>query len=151
MAQKYDDIKDDAALIWACAEPIIKSMRAKPFGVKSEVYGGLTRVQRALLMFQVVRGHLGSGIEELFSGLSYLLVKEEVWREMSKAFLLFGDDSMAELITDMQQSYNELKSGGIRTQTQAENIRSLDERLKTLLPEAEKLTAAYIRSHPEEF
>lgn len=143
------DAPDDTALIWICAEPVVKSMRAKTFDEKSRIYGGISRGQRALFMFQVLRGHIGSGTEELFRSLSYLLGKEEVWRELKNAFLCFGDNAMAGLAGEMQQVYNELINGG--GIVQKDRIRSFDERFFKLLPGTEKLAACYIRNHPEEF
>jgi hypothetical protein len=138
---------DDGELIWACVEPIVKRMRAKTFNIKSEVYGGLNRGQRGLFMFQMLRGHLDGGVEELFRNLSYLLCRPEVWRELKGAFDYFGCDDMAALIGAMELLYNEINNG----KRPAEQIKAADARLLGLLPGAEKLIAGYIRSHPLEF
>jgi hypothetical protein len=139
---------DDRELIWASVLPVVKLVRGKTFDIKSEVYGGLGHGLRSLFIFQVLRGHIGSGAEELFKNLPYLLGKAEVWREMKNAFLFFGCGEMAKLIDELQQIYNELITEGV---VKMERIFLTDERLFGLMPETEQLIAAYIRNHPEEF
>jgi hypothetical protein len=129
--------------------PAIKRARGKAFDIKSEVYGSLNPGLRALFMFQVLRGHLGSGVEEPFRGLDHLLCRKGVWQELKNAFRYFGCGDMAELTGELQQIYNELVNG--ERIVKMERIRLADEQIFKLLPAAEKLAAAYIRNHPEEF
>ena len=84
MSRSAFDALDDAALIWACVEPIIAQARGMDHAVIESLYAQLSASQRALMMFQVLRGHSSSGLEEFFRLVPYLPSHESIWQELQK-------------------------------------------------------------------
>ncbi len=66
MKRQEFNMLDDEKLIWICVEPIIRKVRGKDPGVKSQVIMQLNNGQRALFLFQVLYGHTNNGIPLIF-------------------------------------------------------------------------------------
>jgi|AGTN01.2.fsa_nt_gi hypothetical protein len=158
--QAFDSL-DDISLIWACIEPAVRRLQGKSFPVKSAVFSELTGDQRALLMFQILYGHMSGGLAAFFRQLSYLLIKKEVWSEMKAGMRRFGDGEMLRLIGEMEEAFDRLSENGKRDMERPDDvcggdglqvkIAAIETALMDRLPEAAKRIGAYIREYRDQF
>jgi len=156
MNRSMFDALDDASLIWACVEPIIARMRGREHAVKESLYARLSASQRALMMFQVLRGHSSSGLEEFFRLVPYLPSHECIWQELQKAVKTFGDDAFAQLLREIEIEYqgNQGSNGDdILTKSSAyiQAAGEYDLLFRKAIAGADAIIAARIRSDWTEF
>jgi len=149
MTRQELDSLDDLALIWRCIEPDIRRMQGKSLAVKTGVFAGMTRARRALLAFQMIQGHMGSGLEAFLEHMSYLLSSPGVWQQMKEGMRYFGDQEMLSVVCEMEKAYNvRVEKDGV---TERPEIYEIEGRLMTRMPETARQIGRYIRKHPEEF
>jgi hypothetical protein len=149
MTRKEFETLGDGALIWRCVEPAIREMRGRSFAVKTEAFVPLTKGQRALLMFQMVQGHMDQGLEAFLEHLNYLLSNPGVWQQMKEGMRHFGEMEMLRAVGDMEAAYEpETEKDGSMKRP---DLREIEVRLTAILPEAAKRIAGFIRIHPEEY
>jgi hypothetical protein len=162
MSRRAFETMDDAALIWACVEPVIAKIRGRDHGVKEAAYAQLTAGQRALMMFQVLRGHSSSGLEEFFRLVPHLPSREGIWRALRKAMRYFGDDAFAQLLLEIEADYRAFMNtsadagieGSCAPGNREESLQAVqrhDPPLREAISGAEGLIAARIRSDWGEF
>lgn len=148
---------DDDSLIWACVEPIIMRVRGRDHSVKEGTYAQLSAAQRALMMFQVLRGHSSSGLDEFFRLVPHLPSREGIWQELQKAMLYFGDDAFAQLLREIEADYRAMLSTGADAGDPKgsleflQAVRRHDRPFHEAIAKAEGLIAARIRSDPAEY
>jgi hypothetical protein len=155
---------DNISLIWTCIEPTIKQIRGKNFMVKREFSSHLSNSQRSLLMFQILYGHTVNGVIEFYNHLSYILSEKGIWSELKKGMEYFDEYPMANLITEIEDTYhtiekNYCKEGSgclditnINKDSELKiKIDNLNKCLSGLLPAAIKSISSYIRNNPDEF
>jgi hypothetical protein len=161
--QVYNSL-DDISLIWTCIEPTIKQIRGKNFMIKREFSSHLSSGQRSLLFFQILFGHTVNGVIEFYNHLSYLLSEKGVWSELKKGMEYFGEYSMVNLISEIEDTYhtieeNYCKEGSewlditnINKDSELKiKIDTLNKCLSELLPAVIKSISLYIRNNPDEF
>lgn len=141
---------EEDALIWACIGPVMEPLRGKEPAIKARVYEQLNPGRRALFMVQVLKGHAGHGVVALLNQLDYLL-GPATWRELKSGYAYFGAHGMVQLLEDLERLHARLQGTDTQAEERAEAVRAADQALKLLLPEAVRLVADYIRSHPDEF
>ena len=165
MNRKEFGTMDDSSLIWACVEPIIAMVRGRDHAVKESTYAQLTAAQKALMMFQVLRGHSSDGLEEFFRLVPHLPSREGIWRELRKTMTYFGDDAFAQLLGEIEADYRAILRTGMVAGTDEpynagklmdgpeliETVRKHDRSLREAILRAEALIAARIRSDWAEF
>jgi hypothetical protein len=167
MSRHAFDSMNDASLIWACVEPIIMSIRGRDIAAKSYVYAHLSVGQRALLMFQILRGHTSSGVMEFFQLIPYMPSKEGIWQEMQTGMRYFKDDVLRILLGEIEADYHAIKDKNVtegfdglmdddpeRQGEDSELLQSVgrhDRLLRNAIPRSEELIAAHIRSNWTEF
>ncbi len=164
--QKPIETMNDAELVFACVEPVIRKIRGKRFEVKSEVTASLPPPIRALLMFQVVYGHASEGVLRFFSSTSYLLERDGMWKAMKGGPRFFRDDRLSCLMGDLESLYNSLfdRMGkdnlgnldfmldAVRSDPiLADSIANIDKMLSDTLQSSICLVAGHIRRNPNEY
>ncbi|OPX87128.1 MAG: hypothetical protein A4E54_01791 [Pelotomaculum sp. PtaB.Bin117] len=73
MKRQELDMLDDEKTLWICVGPIIRKVRGKDLGKKSQAIMQLNNGQRALFLFQVLYGHANNGI-------AHFLIRFLIWR-----------------------------------------------------------------------
>lgn len=155
---------DDASLIWTCVEPAVRLMRSNNLKLKPDIAPEINKSQRALLMYQLISGHAMNGVLSFYSMLSYLLLKDVVWTELKKGIEYFGENTLAELVSDMENTYRFIRKDKLREDSEWLDLESivsdlqlmtamdaLDNRLFSILPASEINVSMYIRNNPAEF
>jgi hypothetical protein len=152
---------NNAELIWAYVEPIIQQIREKDFEAKLKVYMQLNTGQRALLMLQVLYGHMHNGIAQFYFSIAYLLEELDFWSELKTGLQYFNDIAMLRIIEMMEYRYhsevfkqsNRSDCSGIFPK-KSNNIASLEEidaLYNKTVPTTLKQISAYIRNNPANF
>ena len=113
MKREAFDALDPGALAWEAIEPAMRAISAKGPAAKSEEFAErfaaqLTSGQRALLLFWVLYGHSRSGITEFYDAIPDMPGQAAVWSKLKTAMRYFNDDTILQLVEDMETLYYNL-------------------------------------------
>jgi hypothetical protein len=163
MKQADFDSMSDEQLGWACAEPMLISIRGKDAETKTKVIGSLNPSQQALCMFRVFYDHARGSTGELYAWVSYLLQAPGYWQGVTNSLSYFGIQQMEELLEDTKRVIEEQEQrSSERTEFHpfrslesngelSKQVASLYTRFQALERDSLHQISAFIRANPQHF